>query len=112
MTVLILMAQTVESADVWNPENPAYDPTATYDDGSCLVGGCMIEEACNFNPEAEYQLAGACEFTSCAGCMDPVACNYDDEATIDGFNCEYPDAFYNCDGSCVNDTDGTVFVMN
>ncbi|MEC7653828.1 MAG: hypothetical protein VX548_02665, partial [Bacteroidota bacterium] len=89
-----------------DPSNPAYDPTATYDDGSCLIGGCMIEEACNYNPEAEYQLSGACEFITCAGCLDSAACNYDETATLDDNGCEYPDAFLNCDGSCVNDSDG------
>ncbi|MBM71612.1 MAG: hypothetical protein CL847_02375, partial [Crocinitomicaceae bacterium] len=89
-----------------DPENPAYDPTATYEDGSCLIGGCMIEAACNYNPEAEYQMSGACEFTSCAGCMDSVACNYDSDATIESNNCVYPEAFYDCAGSCLSDSDG------
>lgn len=38
--------------------------------------------------------------------MDPTACNYDPDATFDFGYCQYADAFYNCDGSCINDADG------
>ncbi|MGB1636867.1 MAG: T9SS type A sorting domain-containing protein, partial [Flavobacteriales bacterium] len=86
--------------------NPGYDPGATYDDGSCLVGGCTIATACNYDPEAEYQLAGSCEFTSCAGCTDAIACNYDPEATLDNGSCDFAEEFYDCEGNCINDTDG------
>jgi hypothetical protein len=89
-----------------DPNNPGFDPNATYDDGSCLIGGCIIEEACNYDGSAEYQLAGSCEFTSCAGCLDSVACNYDSEATLEGYNCEYAQEFFNCDDECLIDEDG------
>ena len=26
-----------------DPSNPGYDPGATEDDGSCLVGGCVFQ---------------------------------------------------------------------
>ena len=68
--------------------NPGYNPAANVDDGSCLVGGCIISFACNYSATADYQLAGSCEFTSCAGCTDSAACNYDATATIDDGSCE------------------------
>ena len=90
-----------------DPTNPGYDPEATEDDGSCLVGGCTIPFACNFDPTADYLIVTDCEFTSCIGCTDPAACNYDPDATLsNNASCEYPDTFYDCDGFCENDTDG------
>ena len=86
--------------------NPNYDPNAAFDDGSCFVGGCTFPTACNFDPDADYQLQGACDFTSCQGCTDPDACNYDSEATIDNGLCDLPDFAYDCDGNCLNDSDG------
>ena len=40
------------------------------------------------------------------GCTDETACNWDEEATEDDGTCEYPEAFYDCDGNCLNDADG------
>ena len=89
-----------------DPMNPGFDPNATVDDGSCLVGGCLIVEACNYDASADYQLPGACEFESCAGCTDNAACNYDSQATIDDDSCEFPEEYLDCDGECLNDADG------
>ena len=89
-----------------DPMNPGFDPNATFDDGSCLVGGCLIAEACNYDAAVDYQLPGACEFESCAGCTDSMACNYDENATIEDSSCEYPEEYFNCDESCINDADG------
>jgi hypothetical protein len=86
--------------------NPGYDPAATFDDGSCLIGGCTIESACNYDPDADYQLAASCEFASCTGCTDVAACNYDSEASIDNGSCSYAEEFFDCDGNCINDMDG------
>jgi hypothetical protein len=92
-----------------DPENPCHDPIADEDDGSCCVGGCTIIVACNYNPDAEYLLPGACEFSTCAGCMDAEACNYDITATLpNNITCMYSEMFYDgdCDGDCLSDTDG------
>ncbi|MGB2158164.1 MAG: hypothetical protein ACPHX0_06800, partial [Flavobacteriales bacterium] len=86
--------------------NPGYDPSATIDDGSCLVGGCVIPIACNYNADADFQIPNSCEFDTCAGCMDVEACNYDEDATFDNGLCEYPPMFYDCDIYCINDVDG------
>ena len=53
--------------------NPLYNPNANVDDGSCLVGGCTFVEACNYDPSAEFQELGSCDFESCAGCSDETA---------------------------------------
>ena len=72
--------------------NPLYNPNANVDDGSCLVGGCTFVEACNYDPSAEFQELGSCDFESCAGCSDETACNYDADALIaDDTSCVYPD---------------------
>ena len=89
-----------------DPMNPGFDPNATLDDGSCLLGGCLIEDACNYDILVDYQLAGACDFETCAGCTDTLACNYDMAFTIDNGECEYPEEYLNCDGACINDSDG------
>ena len=39
------------------------------------------------------------------GCMDDVACNYDQYATEDDGSCEYPEMFYDCEETCLNDVD-------
>ena len=85
--------------------NPNFNPNAAFDDGSCFIGGCLSENACNYNPEAEYQIFGACDFTSCLGCIDTEACNYNPTASIDNGSCNYANLNYNCDGLCINDTD-------
>ena len=88
-----------------------YDPTATSDDGSCdfiscYQLGCADPSACNYDSAADTN-DGSCEFTSCVGCTDSNACNYDSTATIafDG-SCIYLVTGYNCDGSCIVDSDG------
>ena len=69
--------------------NPNFNPYAAFDDGSCFIGGCIFEYACNYNSEAEYQIFGACDFTSCLGCIDSEACNYNSTASIDNGSCNY-----------------------
>ena len=86
--------------------NPGYNPFATIDDGSCLVGGCLIPSACNYTPDADYQILGFCDFSSCTGCTDAEACNYDEDATVDDGSCEFAGSGLDCDGVCLNDADG------
>ena len=80
--------------------NPGYNPNATEDDGTCMVGGCTLTFACNYDPDAEYQIADACEFASCQGCTDPASqCTYDSTATIDDGSCVYWDVCGECNCS-------------
>ena len=48
-----------------------YNPTATYDDGSCYLSGCIDPLACNFLPAATTD-DGTCVYASfeCAGDLD------------------------------------------
>ncbi len=48
-----------------------YNPTATYDDGSCYLSGCIDPVACNFLPAATTD-DGTCIYSSfdCAGDLD------------------------------------------
>ena len=85
-----------------------YSATATEDDGTCeflSCQGCTDNTACNFDAGAT-QDDGSCEFTSCYGCMDDTACNYVAGATQDSEDCTYPATHYDCNGDCLNDTDG------
>jgi hypothetical protein len=68
------------------------------------VIGCTDENACNYNP-----LAGTTDNTLCVypGCGDLNACNYNGESAC--FNdqlCVFALPGLNCDGSCLNDSDG------
>ncbi len=109
-----------------------FDPMATSYDASCefaSCAGCTNEIACDYDPSATID--GICDYLSCLGCTDNLADNYDETATQDdgscsftgcalSFACNYdpqvnnPDVSacefaaygYNCDNSCVNDSDG------
>ena len=109
-----------------------FDPMATSYDASCefaSCAGCTNENACDYDPSATID--GICDYLSCLGCTDDLADNYDETATQDdgsclftgcalSFACNYdpqvnnPDVLacefavygYNCDNSCMNDSDG------
>ena len=40
------------------------------------------------------------------GCLDSSACNFNEDANVDDQSCEYAEENYDCEGSCVTDTDG------
>ena len=62
--------------------------------------------ACNYDSSATDD-DGSCEYTTCAGCLTSTACNYDSSATISNSNdCVFAEQYYDCDGVCLNDTDG------
>ena len=81
---------------------------ATEDDGSCFVGGCLLDFACNYDPDADFVDLSTCEFDDCVGCMDATACNFDPEATLNSQgSCTFPlNQILNCAGACNNDADG------
>ena len=78
-----------------------YNENATDDDGSCVRLGCTSMAASNYDGLATDD-DGSCIFL---GCTDVLACNYDDLANQDDNSCEYAFEFYNCDQTCINDTD-------
>ena len=65
----------------------------------CVIEGCTIEGACNYDPEADIY-DGSCEFISCLGCTDSEACNYDETALYDDATCIY---YVDCNGTCGGD---------
>ena len=88
-------------------------------DGICdelEVEGCTDAMACNYNSSAtdddgsclQNDLCGVCggDNSSCSGCTDSLACNYDDSATLDDGTCEFPIMYFDCNGNCLNDSDG------
>ena len=79
-----------------------FDQAATENDGTCVypVFGCTDLTACNFDDLATAD-DGSCEFTSCSGCLNPEGCNYDATALYVA-PCIFPEAGYNCDGTCIN----------
>ena len=79
----------------------SFDGVGTF--GQNYFCGCMEANACNFDPEANFD-DGSCEYESCIGCMDMDACNFDETATLElETSCEYPAAGYDCDGNCLGD---------
>jgi hypothetical protein len=92
-----------------NPNAINFNPLANTDNGTCVlaVPGCLIPFACNYNPAATV-FDGSCDFASCVGCTNPAACNYNPTATVAiNSTCTYPvSPILNCNGGCLNDTDG------
>lgn len=68
-----------------DPTADNYDPTATLDDGSCVISGCTDSAADNFDPNANND-DGSCVFS---GCTDNTALNFDAQATIDDGTCVF-----------------------
>lgn len=62
-----------------NPEASNYEFSATGDDGSCIIYGCMDFYACNFDENATNEISGICE---------------------------YSEEYYDCIGNCLIDLDG------
>ena len=94
-----------------------YNANACFDDGSCIevVEGCTDSDAFNYNSEANTDDGSCIEVIE--GCLDATACNYNELANTDdgscynndlGCGCDLPAAeqYYNCDGLCLNDSDG------
>jgi len=86
-----------------------YDSSANTDDGSCatlVVEGCTNSFYLEFDSNANVD-DGSCLTLLLEGCTDSTACNYDSNATDDNGSCTYPtESYLDCNGSCVNDTDG------
>tara|TARA_R100000697_G_scaffold32298_2_gene43384 strand:+ start:5022 stop:9395 length:4374 start_codon:yes stop_codon:yes gene_type:complete len=73
-----------------DPDAINYNPSATYDDGSCCyIRGCTNPAAVNYDPNA-CQDDGSCSFV---GCTDSGADNYNPQATEDDGSCEYCNNF-------------------
>ena len=88
-----------------DPNNPGYDPSATIDDGSCLIGGCVIPIACNYDSNADYQIPGVVILILVrdAWILELATMTRLPILTMD---CARTLPYYDCDGNCLNDTDG------
>ena len=65
-----------------------YNPSATDDNGSCIISGCMNNEACNFNPLSNID-DGSC--IGLIGCTDDTCMlNFNPDSTCDNESCVYP----------------------
>ena len=73
-------------------------------DGYGNACGCTDADAGNYDPSAEYD-DGTCVF-GIPGCTDSEACNYDETATIDDDSCVFAATGYDCEGECLIDDDG------
>ena len=93
---------TDENACNYHPANLIEDESCDYE----TCADCGDEEACNYNASTIVSDNTLCEYMSCAGCLDNAACNYDASASIDSYDCVYPEAYQNCAGDCYNDQDG------
>ena len=84
-----------------------YNASANTDDGSCIavLNGCTDSTAFNYNASANTD-DGSC-IAIIIGCMDELSCTFDTSHNVDNQElCEYPDEYYNCEGNCLNDSDG------
>jgi len=89
------------------------------------VYGCIDQEACNYNPEAEIESDeipceyanlgydcfsncidldqdGICDIDVTEGCTDELACNFLIGATDDDNSCIYAETNFDCDGNCID----------
>ena len=84
--------------------NFLFDGAGTYAaEGSGNACGCTDENADNFDPTAEYD-DGSCVFVI-PGCTDATACNYAEDANEDDGSCLFIDALGVCGGTCAADLD-------
>ncbi len=90
-----------------------FSASATDNDGSCsypidLYGLDYVDcdGACLNDEDGD----GVCDEEELAGCTDPNACNAGDFTDTNDDLCTYPDGYpsniVNCEGECLNDTDG------
>ena len=112
---------TDEYACNFNLESIIEDGSCTYSEtyfdcnGNCIndsdtdgicdemeVSGCTNPNASNYNNIATEDNE-TCIFL---GCTDQEACNYDAEANTDDESCIYAETYFDCDGNCINDSDG------
>jgi hypothetical protein len=88
---------TIDVCAICNGPGDIYDCGCTdFPEGDCDCDGNQIDSC------------GVCggDNSSCTGCTDATACNYDDTATIEDGSCAYPAQYVDCNGDCINDTDG------
>ena len=59
----------------------------------------------NYNEDLIYAVISDFSIGEISVCSDLEACNYQEGGT-ETTTCEYPEAYYDCDGNCLNDSNG------
>jgi hypothetical protein len=85
------------NGDIWASGFGNFGESVTHQICAGPVPGCMYSFAANYNPTATYD-DGSCYLS---GCIDPVACNFLPAATTDNGTCLY--ASFECAGDLDND---------
>jgi len=89
-----------------NPSN--YANTSVTVDFEIPIYVSQLQLCSWWNPASliSLELTGADGCVAVLGCTDSEACNYDAEADEDDGFCVYAETYYNCNGVCINDSDG------
>ena len=92
-------------AGCMNPLACNYNPSATVDDGSCILPGFPCNDAnpntMNDSIDINCNCVGELIVT---GCMDPIACNFNPNANVQDSSCVYPgDTCDDGDSTTIND---------
>ena len=98
-----------EVAGCTDEEACNYNAEATDDDGSCVFADEACEECAEDGSVVlnDADEDGVCDEDEIEGCFDEAACNYNPEVTdINNDLCDYADEYYDCEGNCLNDSDG------
>jgi len=81
------------------------EPPTSWSHGShftiCPIYGCTNIDAFNYNPSATFD-DGTC-LGAILGCTNSDACNYNEDAIQEDYSCELPVDTYNCFGECLYD---------
>ena len=92
-------------AGCMNPLACNYNPSATVDDGSCILPGfpCNDANPNTMNDSIDINCNCVGELIV-AGCMDPIACNFNPNANVQDSSCVYPgDTCDDGDSTTIND---------
>ena len=65
------------------------DETVNFE-SDMIIGNAIVPF--EFNLDVEFVL----------GCNDELACNFNSESNFNDGSCEYPEEYYDCDGSCLS----------
>ena len=95
-----------------NSDADNYNPSATEDDGSCIISGCMCDIAFNYNAAANND-NGTCVIMS-GGCSDPSALNYSGDACAGAAfvaeDCQFPLQDVDWDNEPDTDCNATILI--
>ena len=81
-----------------------YNPDANSDDGSCTYPESYYD--CYGNCLVDSDQDGVCDELEIAGCSDLTACNYGGSTITDNDgSCTYAELYYDCYGNCLVDSD-------